>query len=288
MKRDGIELSFIVTVIESDFDNLLILIHSFRNMHVYVETELIIEAQHLSDSSVIKLEKIIHETPQISYYINYNASRCTRKDYGLEHAKANYLSYIDADCILDKDYYLNVKKYLYLYKVIRGKNIYLHNKKYLSRCNAIYRTLCDDIVFYDETFTPNLIIEKNFLRDLGGWQMENTDSGDDYTLSQRLKRSVEFEIKHCDEVLIKINNTNEKWEKIYKTWIGYGLAYQVRRRNAGECDIKTFVKYIPPFVYRLSQPIYYFPMAIINWIVIFSGYCEQIRLDKKIVQRKVE
>lgn len=285
MKNEEAEikrLSFIVTVIERDFDNLLRLVKSYKNLDSRKETELIIEAESLSDKNQEKLRKIAEEIPEVSWYVNAGTSRCTRKDLGLIHAKAEYLAYVDADCVLKKDYYIEICKFIGKHRVIRGKNIYHSENNYLSKCNATYRTLCDEVVFRNETFTPNLVIQKEFLKKNGGWATDNTDSGDDYTLSQRLKQRDTFKIFHCNEAVMKINNSrDEKWEKIYKTWKGYGKAYQVRRRNAGKCTFKSFLRYVPPFVYKRNTQLSYLPMAIVNWLVIFSGYCEQIAYEKR-------
>jgi len=281
-EKVSVKLSFIVTVIERDFEDLLRLIESYKDLTECSETELIIEAESLSEKSVERLRKYVEEVPQVRWFMNPNTSRCWRKDLGMLHAESDYLAYIDADCVFQKVYYLEIRKLLGKHRVIRGKNIYQAEKNYLSMCNKAYRTLCDEVVFRNETFTPNLVIRKDFLKKNGGWATDNTDSGDDYTLSQRLKQRDNFTIAHCDKAILEIKNSrDEKWEKISRTWKGYGKAYQVRRKNAGECNLKSFLQYIPPFVYRRTAPFSYFPMAIVNWVVLFTGYCEQIITERK-------
>lgn len=126
-RTELIKLSFIVTVIDRDFEDLLQLIESYKNMNECVETELIIEADSLSGLNAKRLDDIVRKVPQISYYVNDNTSRCTRKDLGMMHAQADNLAYVDADCRISKNYYLVMRKHLREYKVIRGKNIYQHN-----------------------------------------------------------------------------------------------------------------------------------------------------------------
>lgn len=277
-----VSASFIVTIIERDILDLAKLVDSYKNMLEYEKTELIILVKYLSADNEKNLNRIVGDIPQISYYICYGANRCQRKDIGLEYAVSNHLIYIDADCTIDKDYFVNIKEDMRKYRVIRGKNAYIHSKKYLSKCNSIYRTLCDDMVFRDETFTPNLVIEKNFLKNAGGWEKDNTDAGDDFTLSRRLKRIYKFEIKHNEDAVMRISNSaDENFGKLIKTWLGYGKGYQIRRRNNGICNVKTFFEYIPPFVYRFTKPVYYFPIAILNWIILFCGYSGQIRSERK-------
>lgn len=281
-EKASVKLSFIVTVIERDFEDLLRLLESYKDLTECSKTELIIEAESLSEKSVERLRKYVKEVPQVRCFLNPDTSRCCRKDLGMLHAKSDYLAYIDADCVFQKDYYLEIRKLLGKHRVIRGKNIYQAENNYLSMCNKAYRTLCDEVVFRNETFTPNLVIQKDFLKKNGGWATDNMDSGDDYTLSQRLKQRGDFTIAHCDKAIVEIKNSgDEKWEKIFRTWKGYGKAYQVRRKNAGECNLKSFLRYIPPFVYRRTAPFSYFPMAIVNWVVLFTGYCEQIIMEKR-------
>lgn len=285
MKMDNenpVKLSFIVTVIERDFADLLRLIESYKALVNRSETELIIEAKSFSQENEEQLGRLLQNVQQVRWFVNPGTSRCCRKDLGMMHARADYLAYVDADCVIQKDYYLEICKMLGKHKVIRGKNVYQAENNYLSQSNKVYRTLCDEVVFRNETFTPNLVIQKEFLKKNGGWETDNTDSGDDYTLSQRLKQRDKFTIVHCNKAIMKIKNSgDERWEKIYKTWKGYGKAYQVRRRNAGKCNLRSFFRYIPPFVYRGTAPISYFPMAVVNWVVLFLGYCEQIITERR-------
>jgi len=281
-EKASVKLSFIVTVIESDFEDLLRLIESYKDLAGCSETELIIEAESLSEKSVERLKKCVEEVPQVRWFVNPGISRCCRKDFGMLHAESDYLAYIDADCIFQKAYYLEIRKLLGKHRVIRGKNIYLAENNYLSMCNKVFRTLGDEVLHRNETFTPNLVIRKDFLKKNGGWATDNTDSGDDSTLSQRLKQRDDFTIAHCDKAILEVKNSaDEKWEKLYGTWKGYGKAYQVRRRNAGECNLKSFFRYIPSFVYRKKGPFLYFPMAIVHWVVLCMGYCEQIIMERR-------
>ncbi len=276
----SVKVSFIVTVIDRDIKDLFRLLDSYKNLEKQSETEMIIEADSMSKKNEEHLGKYAREIEGVRWYIHPNTSRCCRKDFGMNDAKADYLIYIDADCVLNADYYIEISKLLGKYKVIRGKNLYLAGESYLSKCNRIYRTLCDEVFFYNETFTPNLIIEKAFLKSNGGWVINNTDAGDDYTLSQLLKQNNSFVIGHCEHAIVEImNSQDDNWKKIIRTWKGYGSAYQVRRKNSGECSISSLFEFIPPFVYEAKSPLFYLPVAFLNWVVLFAGYIEQILID---------
>ncbi len=281
-ERLSVKLSFVVTVIERDFEDLLQLLESYKAMDERSETELIIEAESLSQERQNQLTRIVQTVPQISWFVNPGTSRCRRKDLGMMQAKADYLAYIDSDCIIQKDYYCVIRKQLGEHRVIRGENVYNVGNSYLARCSNIFRTLCDDVLFRNETFTPNLVIQKEFLRRNGGWDKDNIDCADDSVLSQRLKQRENFTVFRCDDAIMKINNSGDaKWAKLSKTWRGYGKGFQVRRRNVGKCDLRSFFQYLPRFPYRITAPISYFPMAVVIWFVHFRGYCEQINTDKR-------
>lgn len=284
VEKSAIKLSFIVTVIERDFGDLLHLLDSYKNLDDRSETELIIEAESLSNKSKKMLAEFVTEVPQVSWYVNPGTGRCQRKDFGMSQAIADYLVYLDADCIIQPDYYCVVKKYLGRYRVIRGKNVYNVGESYLSRNSNIFRTLCDDVLFRDWTFTPNLIIQKEFLRRNGGWEKDNIDCADDGVLSHRLRQREKFVVFRCENAVMKISNsTDVKWSKLSKTWRGYGKGFQVRRRNAGKSDVKSFFQYLPKFPYRRKLvPLSYFPLATAIWCIQFTGYCEEIRTEKKV------
>lgn len=272
------EVSFIVTVIERDMNSLLKLIESYKNIKERQSTELIIMFEGLSNNNEEVLKQKCDGIENISFYIENGISRCRRKDIAIEHAKALYLIYVDADCVLDSSYYLNLKKYLNGARVIRGKNIYNHSNKYISKCNAIYRTLADDEVFKDETFTPNLIIDKKFLTDAGGWYTDNIDSADDFTLSHRLKKKYAFTIVHAEDVIINISNdADENLARLARVWIGYGNGYGFRLRLDGKLTFKSFFKFIPPFVYSFKKPLFYLPVAVLNLFYVTRGYMQELR-----------
>lgn len=282
VERSSVKLSFVVTIIERDFEDLLHLLESYKNMEDRSETELIIEAESLSQERQNRLTRFVQKVPQVSWFVNPGTSRCRRKDLGMMQAKADYLAYVDSDCIIQKDFYCVIRKQLGEHRVIRGENVYNVGKSYLARNSNIYRTLCDNMLFRNETFTPNLVIQKEFLRRNGGWDKDNIDCADDNVLSHRLKQRESFAVFRCDDAIMKINNSGDaKWEKLSKTWRGYGKGFQVCRRNAGKCDLKSFFQFLPLFSYRRMAPISYFPMAVVIWFIQFRGYCEQINAEKK-------
>jgi hypothetical protein len=237
------------------------------------KAELFIIFKYLSKNSKELLNGKISSHKNIRLYVLEGLSRCERKDYGLKLSSANKVGFIDSDCTFKKDYLESVESYISK-PIIRGRNIFVNDGKWLSKNNTIYRTLCDEVFFKNETFTPNLIIDKDLLLEAGGWSDENLDSQDDFILSQRLKRKYQLlTIFHAEEaVLFNNNQADAKIKKLIKTWYGYGIGYGFRLWRDEKPEISVFKKYIPPLVYSRKQSFSYLLFSIFQWFVTFSGY----------------
>jgi hypothetical protein len=267
------KLSIVVTSIERDINDLCNFIKSYLVMDYSKETELLILFKSLNDNNKELIDSIVNGHKNIKLFIMPGFSRCQRKDEGLRKSTAKMVAFVDSDCKIHPDYVKEIFK-ISNQKVIRGKNIYVSDTTWLSKNNSIYRTLCDELFFKDETFTPNLIIDKNFLQNAGGWSHDNLDSQDDFILSQRLKKQYDFEIYHASNAILYCQNqADAKLKKIIKTWYGYGLGYGFRLWRDPEHNLLYKLKrYTPPIVYTRNESLTYMLFSIFQWSVVFTGY----------------
>jgi len=262
-----VKLSIIVTTIERDYVYILNLINSYLTMKNYEETELIILFKSLGENNYNNLKKKISSHKNIRLFIKEGLSRCERKDFGGKIAKSNKLAFVDSDCIFKEDYYLAINKFLDE-KIVRGRNIYRDKGDWFTKMNSIYRTTADEYTFRNETFSPNLIIDKELLFSVGGWSEENIDYSDDYNLSQRIHRVYSGEIIHVNNAIL-YNQPDVDWRKTINTWKQYGIGYLYRYTKS---DNKKFRLYIPPLVFRFGERIDYFFFSVFQWLITSTAY----------------
>lgn len=266
-------MTFIVTSIEKHWDNIVGLIDSYTKMKEYEETELILIYKELSQKRQNDLNEVISKNTNIRYYVKHGLSRCERKDYGAKIANATMVDFVDSDCIFKEDYYLKLKEHLNI-PIIRGRNIFLEGDTWFSKMTSIYRTICDEYVFNNETFSPNLIIDKALLFKAGGWSLDNIDYSDDYNMSQRIHRIYHDKILFIPEAIL-YNRPDSNAKKTIKTWKEYGLGYAFRYSKCIEKEKKSFFKFVPPFVYMRNYGLDYFFFAIFQWIITTVSYVKE-------------
>lgn len=266
-------VSFVVTALERNTADLHKLIDSFLSMDSNEKAELLIIFKYISENSKALLDEKVNNHNNIRLYVQEGFSRCERKDYGLKLSSADKVGYIDCDCTFKKDYLSKIQRYL-SQPIIRGKNVFSGDGKWLSSNNSIYRTLCEEVFFKSETFTPNLIIDKGLLMGAGGWSYDNLDSQDDFILSQRLKKIYpNLAISYADTAVLYNNNQEDtKVKKLMRSWYGYGKGYGFRLWRDQNRKLFSFIKYIPPLIYSKDQKFSYFVFSLFQWIVTFSGY----------------
>ncbi|MBP2245827.1 hypothetical protein [Paenibacillus xylanexedens] len=266
------KLSIVVTLIERDVDDLCKLINSYLLMERINETELLIMFKTLSVENETRIQLVINNYKNIKIFVREGYSRCQRKDEGLRLSSTKMVAFVDSDCTFDRSFTNEILE-ISGQKVIRGRNIYIHEKNRLSRYNAIYRTLCDEIFFKNETFSPNLIFDKEFLIQAGGWSHDNLDSQDDFILSQRLKSKYDFEIYHASNAVLNCKNkADDKIKKLVKTWFGYGVGYGYRLWRDNEHILVRLKRYVPPIVYTKDNSLSYFSFSIFQWTIVLCGY----------------
>lgn len=266
----SVKLTIIVTSIEKHREFLLKLIESYLQMKSNDETEILILFREISDSYRLELEEIVKYNPNISIFLKPGFTKCERKDYGAKIAHCDKVAYVDSDCIFDVQYYIKLRDYLD-YSIVRGHNEFLSGNKWFPKMNSIYRNLCDEDFFKNETFCPNLVISRELLFQAGGWNQNNLDCGDDYVLSQRIHRVYHGEIFHVPQAIL-YNQPDNSVKKTIKTWYGYGLGYGFRYWRSSKSEKRSFLKFLPPLVYRTQCSIDYFFFSIFQWLVVFIGY----------------
>ena len=278
----NVNLTIIVTSIEKHREFLLKLIESYLVMQMNDETELFLLFREISDSYLSEINEILKTHPNIFVFLKPGFLRCERKDYGAKMAHSDKVAFVDSDCIFDEHYYSSLKEYLDL-PIIRGHNEYLSGNGWFPKMNSIYRNLCDEDFFKNETFTPNLIIDKEILFGAGGWNLDNLDSQDDYILSQRIHRVYHGEILHMPKAIL-YNQPDIRVRKTIKTWYGYGLGYGFRYWRSIESEKRSLLKFTPPFVYRKHCSVVYFFFSIFQWSVVTWGYINSLIKYRKKAQ----
>lgn len=265
-----VNLTIIVTSIEKHREFLIRLIDSYLRMQYNDETELFVVFKDISDLYHEELEEISKFHPNISIFLKPGLSRCERKDLGAKIAHCNMIAYVDSDCIFDDLYYVKLKEHLN-HPIIRGHNEFLSGDNWFSRMNSIYRNLCDDDFFKNETFSPNLIISKALLFEAGGWNQDNLDCQDDYILSQRVHRVYQGDILHILYAIL-YNQADTSIKKTIKTWYGYGLGYGFRYWRSVKSEKRSLLKFLPPMIFRRQCSLDYFFFSIFQWFVVTLGY----------------
>jgi ribosomal protein L7Ae-like RNA K-turn-binding protein len=270
---ENIDISFVTTATNKHVGLTINLIESYKKMKHVDKSEMIIIFKDITEINRKKIEDFI-ENYNIKIINAPDKSRCYRKDLGWKSAKSNMIAFVDVDCTFTSNY-LEILLQNLNHPIIRGKNIYDSNERKISKLNACYRTLCDDMFFENETFTPNLILSRDVLEKINGFDEDNNiDQQDDYILSMRLKEKMDVKIHHIDACLINQYEFNLK--KLKRTWKGYGLGYGYRfwLKNAPKKGLKTFIEFTPPLVYIKEKPIDYFFFSLYQWSMTFLGYIE--------------
>jgi len=197
-------------------------------------------------------------------------SRCFRKDYGASIARHSLLCFMDSDCRFSKNYFLHLGKIGPLAKVVRGRVNYLHDGSYFRRAQSEYRRLCDEWYFRSETFTPNLIVRKDFFHAVGGFdEAHNIDANDDFILSEKIKKALP-DLQTIEDFCVDCI-PDDRLARTMRSWFGYGTGYGFRwwkYRGTDRSDVWRF----PPLVIPAHIFTVFLPVLILQWTVCWSGF----------------
>ncbi|WP_180958516.1 glycosyltransferase [Planococcus sp. Urea-3u-39] len=277
MYRKKINLS--VVIASNEDQRLLSLLESMEKIVgiEYIECIIVLDADQGLFYKRVKTQ-LLNAKGNYKIVLAEEKSRCERKDIGVENATAEYICFVDSDCIFHSDYYSNLKPYLNHYEVIKGKVEYLKGSTWLGSMNSNYRYIADNILFVNETFTPNLVIQKNFLQKSGGWSKDNIDEQDDYILSQRLKKVMTVPLMHLEKSIV-FHVEDSDFRKLKKSWLGYGEGYGFRYWIDDERSekIEKLLKYLPPFPYKSGYGMNYFSFCIIHYFYMCLGYIKGLK-----------
>ncbi|NTJ35928.1 hypothetical protein G6K86_30400 [Agrobacterium rhizogenes] len=197
-------------------------------------------------------------------------SRCFRKDYGASVARYSLLCFMDSDCRFAEDYFLNLNKIGPLAKVVRGKVNYLHDGSYFGMAQSEYRRLCDECYFRLETFTPNLIVRKDFFQTVGGFdEAHNIDANDDFILSEKVKKVLP-DLQKIDDLCVDCI-PDDRLARTMRSWFGYGTGYGFRWWKYHGSDRRDVWRF-PPLVIPARIFTVFLPVLILQWIVCWSGF----------------
>ena len=274
-----IKLSFVVTAIEKDQYHLFQMLYSYFNMSNCEETEMLIILNHASQSFQKELDELAAENENLTYFVLEGLNRCARRDYGAKLAHSEFIAFIDADCIIDKEYYICAKKHLD--KIIfRGTNHY-QSSSWFNKMQSIYRSLCDEKFFAEETFTPNLVIDRQLLFKAGGWDLCNIDFGDDFNLSRRIRLFYKERIMILPDMNLQINPDIKK-SKSVKTWFRNGQAYAFRYYHLN-FNQKRLWESSPFLVYNRGNSLAYKTFAVFVNFVMKCGFLYGLKIYKNIM-----
>ena len=271
----------IVTASHRD-PKLFRLIDSFVELEGVQDVELLLVLDVDDQKFVRELEdKTKWSGDQIRILHARGKRRVERKDIGAEHARAEYVCFMDSDCMFDENYLKYLLTCLEGQEVIRGGVKYRNGMTWIGTMNSYYRSLADEELFREETFTPNLILRKDLLQRAGGWSTENIDEQDDSILSQRIKPLLSKPILHIPESYVWHDEDTEL-RKLKRTWIGYGTGYGFRywrevHKGYSKPGWKLFKSYIPPFPFRRKYGAGYFIFCLVHFTYMCIGYRNGLR-----------
>jgi glycosyltransferase involved in cell wall biosynthesis len=220
---------------------------------------------------VLKDSAKIDRTPSnIKIIICTGRSRCFRKDVGAENATHRLLCFMDSDCRLPVDYFQKLASFERMSKVVRGTVKYLHDGSYFGRSQSEYRRLCDDTYFRLETFTPNLIIEKDLFLSVGGFdENNNIDAQDDYILSEKV-RAVFKTLQWADTLAVDCI-PDDTIARTFRSWFGYGVGYGFRSWKFRGIDRHHVWKF-PPLVLHEGVFSAALPILLLQCVVCWAGF----------------
>ena len=107
---DDLRFSFIIPVYNrpQELEELLLSLSQLQRTSQF-------EVVVVEDGSTLPSEKVIKQFSanlNISYYYKKNTGPGDSRNFGMKHAKGNYFIILDSDCILPKDYLIEVEKSL--------------------------------------------------------------------------------------------------------------------------------------------------------------------------------
>lgn len=106
----SLQFSFIIPVYNRP-DEIQELLQSFVTLDGDIGYEIVI----VEDGSIKSSKEVVSEYQDqlnISYYFKENSGPGDSRNYGMQHAKGNYFIILDSDCVLPKQYLLEVHKSL--------------------------------------------------------------------------------------------------------------------------------------------------------------------------------
>ena len=266
------QLSIVIPV--RDDNRIFRCIDSFLNMKMVVQAELIVVC---NDAPYFFQEKLKHYSKthsNIQIILTHHLNRRQRRDLGTKQAQSIYICFIDSDCVFDAEYLVHLLPVIASQPILRGKVIYLPQASLFSKGNCIYREIADEHLFKHETFSPNLILHKQVLENVGGWVNDGKSIhySDDFVLSDSIRR-YGYIVQHIDQAVI-YHEDDLNAHKTIQTWFGYGLGWGFRYHKNRLIDPNetSFFRYIPPFPYRMSYSFVYFFFAVFHWTVICLGF----------------
>lgn len=164
----------IIIPVYNDGKNLLNCIKSLQKQNLKEPFEIIV----IEDGSKSSLKKDLKRFKNVKYFWKVNGGPGSARNFGIKHAKGEFISFIDSDCIADKNWLYLLHKRLtnsLEFEGVGGK-ILNYNKEFLSSlfhliefggfmgnkiketrivptCNSIYRKkTLKQVNYFDENF----------------------------------------------------------------------------------------------------------------------------------------
>lgn len=81
---------------------------SLKSQSTEIDLEFIIVNDGSTDNSETICKKIIESDTRFKYYCKKNGGSASARNFGIEHAKGDYISFLDSDDFVEKDYFASM------------------------------------------------------------------------------------------------------------------------------------------------------------------------------------
>ncbi len=223
-----LQFSFIIPVYNRP-DEIQELLQSFIELDTNDDYEIVI----VEDGSTIPSKEVVERFNtklNISYFLKENSGPGDSRNFGMQHAKGNYFIILDSDCILPKNYLLEVSKSLQLEYVDCFGGPDAAHESFSNLQKAINFSMTSFITTGGirgnknsvGTFQPrsfNMGLSKKAFEDSKGFG--TIHPGEDPDLSIRLW-SLGYKTKLISEAYV-FHKRRISWQKFYKQVYKFGM-----------------------------------------------------------------
>lgn len=171
--------------------------------------EIIVVIDGFSDNLVEFLNKYFEE---IIVLTKKHTGVCQTRNLGIEYSKANYIAFVDDDCIPDEKWLENFLNFISKKPdtyAIGGQTLSLSNESIFQRY-AIKRMLLAKPVYLNgeiiSLITANAVVKLEILNNIGAFEREfdtifGSCGGEDADLSFKLRRE-KIELSYCESAIV--------------------------------------------------------------------------------------